>query len=91
MVTSLRRRLCWATTERVYRVAVRPVVERRGKIRVGRAVSKFGSAARDGKGMSEIVGSLNSAFTLAFVVTSMFGLGLGLTLKDLLALLKNVR
>jgi len=41
--------------------------------------------------MSEIVGSLNSAFTLAFVVTSMFGLGLGLTLKDLLAPLKNVR
>ena len=37
------------------------------------------------------VGSLNSAFTLAFVVTSMFGLGLGLTLKDLLAPLKNVR
>lgn len=41
--------------------------------------------------MSEIVGSLNSAFTLAFVVTSMFGLGLRLTVKDLLAPLRNVR
>ncbi len=41
--------------------------------------------------MSEIIGSLNSAFTLAFVVTSMFGLGLGLTLKDLLAPLGNFR
>jgi BASS family bile acid:Na+ symporter len=40
--------------------------------------------------MSEIVSSLNSAFTLAFVVTSMFGLGLGLTLRDLLAPLRNV-
>ena len=41
--------------------------------------------------MNEIIGSLNSAFTLAFVVTSMFGLGLGLTVRDLLAPLKNVR
>lgn len=41
--------------------------------------------------MSEIVGSLNSTFTLAFVVTSMFGLGLRLTVKDLLAPLRNVR
>lgn len=41
--------------------------------------------------MGEIVASLNSAFTLAFVVTSMFGLGLGLTAKDLIEPLKNVR
>ena len=41
--------------------------------------------------MSEIIGSLNSAFTLAFVVTSMFGLGLGLSVQDLLAPLRNVR
>ncbi len=41
--------------------------------------------------MSEIISSLNSAFTLAFVVTSMFGLGLGLTMQDLLAPLRNVR
>ena len=41
--------------------------------------------------MAEIVSSFNSAFTLAFVVTSMFGLGLGLTVRDLLAPLGNVR
>jgi len=41
--------------------------------------------------MTEIVSSLNSAFTLAFVITSMFGLGLGLTMGDLLAPLRNVR
>lgn len=41
--------------------------------------------------MTEIVSSLNSAFTLAFVVTSMFGLGLGLTMCDLLAPLRNIR
>lgn len=41
--------------------------------------------------MGEIIGSLNSAFTLSFVVTSMFGLGLGLTIQDLLTPLRNVR
>lgn len=41
--------------------------------------------------MSEIVSSLNSAFTLAFVVTSMFGLGLALTVQDLVAPFKNIR
>lgn len=41
--------------------------------------------------MSEIISSLNSAFTLAFVVTSMFGLGLGLTVQDLIAPLRNLR
>jgi BASS family bile acid:Na+ symporter len=44
-----------------------------------------------GMGMSEIVSSLNSAFTLAFVITSMFGLGLGLTVRDLLKPLANIR
>ena len=41
--------------------------------------------------MSEIVGSLTSAFTLAFVVTSMFGLGLGLTVRQIAEPLGNVR
>ncbi len=41
--------------------------------------------------MSEIVASLTGAFTLAFVITSMFGLGLGLTVGDIVAPLKNVR
>jgi BASS family bile acid:Na+ symporter len=41
--------------------------------------------------MSEIVSSLTSAFTLAFVVTSMFGLGLGLTIRDIVEPLRNVR
>jgi len=41
--------------------------------------------------MSEIVASLTSAFTLAFVITSMFGLGLGLTVGDIVAPLKNAR
>ncbi len=41
--------------------------------------------------MSEIIGSLNRAFTLAFVITSMFGLGLGATVHDLLAPLRRVR
>jgi BASS family bile acid:Na+ symporter len=41
--------------------------------------------------MNEIISSLNEAFTLAFVITSMFGLGLGLTVRDLLAPLRNVR
>ena len=39
--------------------------------------------------MSEIVSSLTSAFTLAFVVTSMFGLGLGLTIRDIVEPLRN--
>lgn len=41
--------------------------------------------------MSEIVESLTRAFTLAFVITSMFGLGLGLTLRAIIEPLKNVR
>ena len=41
--------------------------------------------------MSEIVASLTRAFTLAFVITSMFGLGLGLTLREIVAPLKNAR
>ncbi len=41
--------------------------------------------------MSEIVASLTSAFTLAFVVTSMFGLGLGLTVRQIAEPLRNVR
>lgn len=41
--------------------------------------------------MKEILGDLNSAFTLAFVVSSMFGLGLGYTLQDLLRPLRRMR
>lgn len=41
--------------------------------------------------MSEVVASLTGAFTLAFVITSMFGLGLGLTVGDIVRPLKNVR
>jgi BASS family bile acid:Na+ symporter len=41
--------------------------------------------------MSEIVSGLTNAFTLAFVVTSMFGLGLGLTVRDIVEPLRNVR
>ena len=41
--------------------------------------------------MSAVIASLTSAFTLAFVITSMFGLGLGLTVGDILAPLKNAR
>jgi bile acid:Na+ symporter, BASS family len=41
--------------------------------------------------MSDIIASLTSAFTLAFVITSMFGLGLGLTVGDIMAPLKNAR
>jgi bile acid:Na+ symporter, BASS family len=44
-----------------------------------------------GRPMSDVVASLTSAFTLAFVITSMFGLGLGLTVGDIIAPLKNVR
>ncbi len=41
--------------------------------------------------MSDIVASLTRAFTLAFVLTSMFGLGLGLTVRQILAPLRNLR
>ena len=41
--------------------------------------------------MAAVLASLTSAFTLAFVITSMFGLGLGLTVGDILAPLKNAR
>ena len=41
--------------------------------------------------MSDIVASLTSAFTLAFVITSMFGLGLGLTVGDIVRPLRNAR
>lgn len=41
--------------------------------------------------MTEIVSSLTNAFTLAFVVTSMFSLGLGMTIRDILEPLKNIR
>ena len=41
--------------------------------------------------MSDIIASLTSAFTLAFVVTSMFGLGLGLTVGEIVAPLRNLR
>jgi len=39
--------------------------------------------------MDGIVNSLTGAFTLAFVVTSMFGLGLGLTVRDIIQPLAN--
>jgi BASS family bile acid:Na+ symporter len=41
--------------------------------------------------VSAVVASLNSAFTLAFVITSMFGLGLGLTPRGIIAPLKDLR
>jgi bile acid:Na+ symporter, BASS family len=41
--------------------------------------------------MSEVVPSLTGAFTLAFVITSMFGLGLGLTVRDIVEPLTDVR
>jgi BASS family bile acid:Na+ symporter len=41
--------------------------------------------------VDEIIRSLTNAFTLAFVVTSMFGLGLGLTVQQIVEPLKNVR
>ncbi len=41
--------------------------------------------------MDQIISSLTNAFTLAFVVTSMFSLGLGLTVQDIIEPLKNVR
>lgn len=41
--------------------------------------------------MDEILSNLTSAFTLAFVVTSMFSLGLSLTFREILDSLKNVR
>lgn len=41
--------------------------------------------------MNDIISSLNGAFTLAFVITSMFGLGLASTVRDLAAPLRNLR
>jgi bile acid:Na+ symporter, BASS family len=41
--------------------------------------------------MSQVVSSLTGAFTLAFVLTSMFGLGLGLTVRDIVEPLTNLR
>lgn len=41
--------------------------------------------------MSDIVSSLTNAFTLTFVVTSMFALGLGSTVQGIVEPLKNVR
>jgi bile acid:Na+ symporter, BASS family len=41
--------------------------------------------------MSDVVASLTSAFTLAFVITSMFGLGLGLTVREIVAPLQDLR
>lgn len=41
--------------------------------------------------MAEVVASLTRAFTLAFVITSMFGLGLGLTVRDIIEPLRNLR
>ncbi len=41
--------------------------------------------------MDDIISYLTSAFTLAFVVSSMFGLGLGLTVQQIVEPLKNVR
>lgn len=41
--------------------------------------------------MTDVVGTLTSAFTLAFVTTSMFSLGPGLTFEQLLRPLANVR
>jgi len=41
--------------------------------------------------MSDVVASLTSAFTLAFVISSMFGLGLALTLRDIVVPLKDLR
>jgi BASS family bile acid:Na+ symporter len=41
--------------------------------------------------MSAVIASLTSAFTLAFVITSMFGLGLGLTPGELIAPLRDLR
>jgi bile acid:Na+ symporter, BASS family len=41
--------------------------------------------------VAEVIASLTRAFTLAFVITSMFGLGLGLTIRDIVEPLRNVR
>lgn len=41
--------------------------------------------------MDAVISYLTNAFTLSFVVTSMFGFGLGLTLRQILEPLKNVR
>jgi BASS family bile acid:Na+ symporter len=40
--------------------------------------------------MGLVINSLTSAFTLAFVLTSMFGLGLGLTVREIVQPLANV-
>lgn len=41
--------------------------------------------------MNEIVTTLTNTFTLAFVVTSMFSLGLAMTVKDIFEPLRNPR
>jgi BASS family bile acid:Na+ symporter len=41
--------------------------------------------------VTDILSSLTGAFTLAFVITSMFGLGLGLTVRELIGPLRNLR
>lgn len=41
--------------------------------------------------MSEVVSTLTNTFTLAFVVTSMFSLGLAMTLQDILEPMRNLR
>jgi BASS family bile acid:Na+ symporter len=41
--------------------------------------------------MNGILNSLTGAFTLAFVLTSMFGLGLGLTVRDIVEPLSDIR
>jgi bile acid:Na+ symporter, BASS family len=41
--------------------------------------------------VAEVVASLTRAFTLAFVITSMFGLGLGLTVREIVEPLRNLR
>lgn len=41
--------------------------------------------------MNEILSSLTNAFSLAFVITSMFSLGLSMTLRDIIAPLRDIR
>ncbi len=41
--------------------------------------------------MNEIISSLTSAFTLAFVVTSMFALGLGTTIQEIVKPFRNIQ
>ncbi len=40
--------------------------------------------------MDEILGYLTDAFSLSFVITSMFGPGLGLTVRQVIEPLKNL-